>query len=147
MEKITAPLKVSKLLKYIVNLIVVILCWTCANCAVLIPFGKSNGSCLSFCVASENVGCDPGHAVFRRKGTFFVYHLLTKYGSPFHITYWDLCILNCWKYSLKIVNKALKWEILRLFQSHKILLFAFLGRFYWPKWQISPDSSPVVSHY
>ena len=27
------------------------------------------------------------YAVFRRKGTFFVYHLLTKYGSPFHITY------------------------------------------------------------
>ena len=63
MEKITAPLKVSKLLKYIVNLIVVILCWTCANCAVLIPFGKSNGSCFSFCVASENVGCDPGRTV------------------------------------------------------------------------------------
>ena len=63
MEKITAPLKVSKLLKYIVNLIVVILCWTRANCAVLIPFGKSNGSCLSFCVASENVGCDPGRTV------------------------------------------------------------------------------------
>ena len=81
------------------------------------------------------------YAVFDRKGTFFVYHLLTKYGSPFHITYWDLCILNCWKYSLKIVNKALKWEILRLFQSHKILLFAFLGRFYRPKWQISLPST------
>ena len=56
----------------------------------LIPFGKSNVSCLSFWVASENMAVIPGVlfkvsggesllcAVFDRKGTPFVYLLLTK---------------------------------------------------------------------
>ena len=165
MEKITAPLKVSKLCNKSLTKLLLF----CAGPGLLtiyiaktvnsvwkirwfVPFLLSSFRKYGlwsrrYCSKFMGEGGVPFVCRFWQKRYLFRITSPDKKWCPFHITYWELCILNCWKYSLKIVNKSLKWEILRLFQSHKILLFAFLGRFYRPKWQISPDLSSVVSHF
>ena len=78
------------------------------------------------------MGCDPGgtvqslwgrgesllYAVFDRKGTFFVYHLLTKYGAPFTKLTENFASLTAENTVLtEIVNKSLKWEIFATFSG------------------------------
>ena len=79
----------------------------------------------------------PFHIPFGRKGTPFVYLLLTN-GTPFTYPVYDFpSLLNCSKRTVfKIWINHKNRTFSRLFHSHEMHLLALLG-LYRPKWQIS----------